>query len=109
MFYGIRWCAGTDPNDIDNIKLVWDQCLKNISDEEMQGGLDLLKFHSKTYIVHPPNPNQFRELCEEFRARKRDKAEMGLPALPRPNISPEKIRGHINDCWRALGRLDKVK
>jgi len=109
MFYTVRWCAGTDARDIDNIKLVWDQCLKNISDDAMEGGLDLLKFQSKKYIIYPPNPNEFRELCEEFIKRKRDNAEMLLPSLPRPKLSPKEIRGHLNDCWRALGRHDKVK
>lgn len=109
MFYTTRWCAGQDPLNIDNIKLVWDQCLKNISDEDMEGGLDLLKFRSKQYINFPPNPNQFKKLCQEFSNRKRDQVEMLLPPPPRPNISPERIRSHINNCWRALGRLDKIK
>lgn len=95
--------------DLDNIKLVWDQCLKHVSDEEMEGGLDLLKFRSKLYIIWPPNPNQFRELCEEFKKRKSDNDEMLRPALPRPKISAEETREHLNNCWRALGRLDKVK
>ena len=108
-FYANKWCAGQDARDIKNIKLLWDQCLKNISDKDLEGGLDRLKFHDKQYLVWPPNPNQFRELCQEFKKRRLDNAEMLLPSLPRPNISREETRGHLNDVWRAMGRLDKVR
>ena len=107
MYYASRWCNGQDARDIDNVKLVWDQCLKNVTDEEMTGGLELLKFNTKEYIVFPPTPNQFRELCYQFRSRQ----EMDVPLLSHTQDlpSPAQRRAYMNDMWKALGRLDKIR
>ena len=58
------WCLGKEAQDITNLMLVWDSCLKYISDEDMNGGMDILKYHTKEYIKFPPTPNEFRELCK---------------------------------------------
>lgn len=89
-----------------NLKLVWDDILKNIEIVDFKGGFDLLKFTTKNYHAYPPTPGEFKELC--FTAKRRRSAYESAP--PKIKTASYDIqRKNINECWKHLGRKDKVK
>ena len=106
MYYRQKWTSSIHAGNIDNLKLVWDNCLKNITDEDMKAGHEMLKFDTKKYVLFPPTPAEFRELCE---IAKRRRLTFELPTEEIKRANPATARKHINDCWKMLGRPDKVK
>ncbi len=89
-----------------NLKLVWDDILKNIENVDFKGGFELLKNTTKNYHAYPPTPGEFKELC--FIA-KRNRLAFDSPKAKIKPAPYDVQRKNINECWRHLGRKDKVK
>lgn len=89
-----------------NLKLVWDDILKNIENVDFQGGFNLLKFTTKNYNAYPPTPGEFKELCLTAK-RRRSAYESSTPKIKPASYDVQ--RKNINKCWKYLGRKDMVK
>ena len=106
MYYSTKWTNSLPRGKVANVKLVWDNCLKNVTDEDMKAGHELLKFDTKKYVLFPPTPGEFRELCE---MAKRRRLTFEYPTVETKKAGRDTARKHINDCWKLLGRPDKIK